>query len=415
MTTTYPTSVDTFSAVTGTMADHPTHSTRHTNMQDAILAVQTALGTSPAGTFATVRQRLEAIEADDWVTSARIAPNAVGSSELADNAVDTAAIQDDAVTAAKVASGVVGSLLATEGVTVASGDADVIVKSTDAVSSDADARLTLDAGNGGEAEVLLGQEGVWVGALQGRADDGSVRLETYGSAVVDIQTGGSSSVLIDEAGDMSVYGDVTGAGHSLQAKANAVLVGSTRRDPIIYRSTSPLNVIVPTFAGQRCLVDPSNAANCGAREWVATGTTAGSWVVSDGDTGWYDVTSLANIALFGFATPGARVIMRRCNSTVEVRVLYATLVQGSGASANGVNLFTSNLPTGWQAVGYGGVMGGTGVALDDGNGYRSPWTVSLIYNVTLIAGTTGIRDASTRLRGAVAGSTTDPWPTAAPV
>lgn len=58
--------------------------------------------------------------ADDAVTAAKIAANAVGSSELADNAVDTAAIANDAVTAVKIATGAVGSdELASDSVTSA--------------------------------------------------------------------------------------------------------------------------------------------------------------------------------------------------------------------------------------------------------------------------------------------------------
>lgn len=82
MTTNYPASLDTFPAVTGTMADTPTHSARHTNLQDAIAAIQAALGTSPAGSWASVKARLEAIEADSWVTSGKIANGAIVDADI---------------------------------------------------------------------------------------------------------------------------------------------------------------------------------------------------------------------------------------------------------------------------------------------------------------------------------------------
>lgn len=47
--------------------------------------------------------RLDAIEADNWVTTDRIAAKAVTTAKIADEAVDTAQIKDGAVTADKIA------------------------------------------------------------------------------------------------------------------------------------------------------------------------------------------------------------------------------------------------------------------------------------------------------------------------
>lgn len=47
--------------------------------------------------------RLDAIEADNWVTTDRIAAKAVTTAKIADAAVDTAQIKDGAVTADKLA------------------------------------------------------------------------------------------------------------------------------------------------------------------------------------------------------------------------------------------------------------------------------------------------------------------------
>ena len=119
MASNYPGSLDSFDTIasdkkTSDAVGGRTHRAMHNDLGDAIEAVQTELGTDPSGGSATVKARFEVIEANDWVTAARIAADAVGSSEiaadavgsseLADNAVDTAAIADNAVTPAKLAS-----------------------------------------------------------------------------------------------------------------------------------------------------------------------------------------------------------------------------------------------------------------------------------------------------------------------
>jgi len=161
----YPGSLDSFDTIasdkkTSDSVGGRTHRDMHNDLGDAIESVQTELGTTPSGSYATVKARFEAIEgstlpqvdakgdlivgtadntydnlgvgtndtvllaasgetkgvkwaqvptagiADDAVTAAKIAANAVGSSELADNAVDTAAIAANAVTDDKIATGI---------------------------------------------------------------------------------------------------------------------------------------------------------------------------------------------------------------------------------------------------------------------------------------------------------------------
>ena len=64
MPTNYPAQLDTLSnpAPSSDTAADP-HSSQHANANDAIEAVQTELGTTPSGSSATVRERLETIEA----------------------------------------------------------------------------------------------------------------------------------------------------------------------------------------------------------------------------------------------------------------------------------------------------------------------------------------------------------------
>jgi len=67
MVTNYPTSLDTFvnPASTDTL-DSATvpHAAQHDNINDAVLAIETELGTAPKGTFATVKARLAAGDPD---------------------------------------------------------------------------------------------------------------------------------------------------------------------------------------------------------------------------------------------------------------------------------------------------------------------------------------------------------------
>lgn len=75
MTTGYPNALD-------TTATHPTnsgvgaqlstfpHSVLHGNVNDAVIAIETELGTAPSGSFATVKSRFENIESSAWTTIA---------------------------------------------------------------------------------------------------------------------------------------------------------------------------------------------------------------------------------------------------------------------------------------------------------------------------------------------------------
>ena len=128
MASNYPGAIDSFTNPgSGDALNSPSHAAQHANANDAIEAIETELGTDPAGASATVKARFEVIEANDWVTSARIAAdavgsseiaaNAVGSSELADNAVDTAAVADSAITTAKIAANAVTDDKIASGVT----------------------------------------------------------------------------------------------------------------------------------------------------------------------------------------------------------------------------------------------------------------------------------------------------------
>ena len=170
MATNYPSGQDTFDTIpAGTKMSEAvsgrTHRVILNDVSDAVEAIETELGTDPAGGSATVKARLEKIEdgtrlgtdsvgssqiAADAVGSSQIAANAVGSSELADNAVDTAAIQNNAVTDPKVPVGALGA-------TKIAGEA--LVKAL------FDAKGDLIAGSGNDAVVRVpaGADGTLLG------------------------------------------------------------------------------------------------------------------------------------------------------------------------------------------------------------------------------------------------------------
>jgi hypothetical protein len=67
MATNYPTTLDTFVNPTSTdTLDSATvpHAGQHDNINDAVLAIETELGTLPKGSFATVKARLDAQASD---------------------------------------------------------------------------------------------------------------------------------------------------------------------------------------------------------------------------------------------------------------------------------------------------------------------------------------------------------------
>ena len=72
MASNYPSSADALSNPASGDALSTGHAAQHANANDAIEAIESTLGLNPQGASATVKARLDAIEADSWVTSARI-------------------------------------------------------------------------------------------------------------------------------------------------------------------------------------------------------------------------------------------------------------------------------------------------------------------------------------------------------
>lgn len=79
------------------------HPSDHNTISDALTDIINELGSTPRGSAASLSARVADIEANDWVTSARIASGAVAAAELATDAVETVKIKDANVTVAKLA------------------------------------------------------------------------------------------------------------------------------------------------------------------------------------------------------------------------------------------------------------------------------------------------------------------------
>ena len=107
MATNYPSGLDSLSNPAGSDALSTGHASQHANANDAIEAIEGELGLNPRGGSATVKARFDAIEANSWVTSARIADGTITGTDIASGTVATANVADGAITPIKTSSGYV--------------------------------------------------------------------------------------------------------------------------------------------------------------------------------------------------------------------------------------------------------------------------------------------------------------------
>ena len=191
MATNFPTSADDATTVGGdslpaagtalsdSTAGHPSHSDLHENVGDAVQAVEakvgtgsstpaantvltgTGSGTSGWATVATAMIADDAVTAaklasnavvtasivDDNVTQAKIADDAVGADQLASDAVVTASIVDDAVTAAKIHDDAVTKVVVAD-TTDTSCSVALFESATGSLPPKTDGGLTYNAGTG---------------------------------------------------------------------------------------------------------------------------------------------------------------------------------------------------------------------------------------------------------------------------
>ena len=99
MASSYPSSADALSNPASGDALSTGHAAQHANANDAIEAIESTLGLNPQGASATVKARLDAIEADSWVTSARILDGTIVNGDVsASAAIDPSKVAQNVVT-----------------------------------------------------------------------------------------------------------------------------------------------------------------------------------------------------------------------------------------------------------------------------------------------------------------------------
>jgi hypothetical protein len=120
MSSAYPNNLDNFSNPSSTDKQNSVttpHAQLHANVNDALEAIQAALGILPQGGFSTVRARLEDIESDvaalgssivatmldNSISGTKLQSSSVTETKLASNSVSADKIQSSAVTTSKLA------------------------------------------------------------------------------------------------------------------------------------------------------------------------------------------------------------------------------------------------------------------------------------------------------------------------
>ena len=240
MATNFPSSKDDVSTVgDGThptasepLTNVPTHSTLHQNIGEAIAAIESKLGigattTTPSantvltGTSATDSQWQQvatAMIADDAVTQAKIADDAVGADQLAASAVVTASIVDDNVTQAKIAAGAVGTTeLAADAVTGAKIADDAVASehlATDSVTADAIAAGAVDtaelaADSVTAAKIAAGAVGSSEIATDA-VDTAEIAANAVGASELDNSATFTAAGLIIDDGAITIRNDGSG-------------------------------------------------------------------------------------------------------------------------------------------------------------------------------------------------------------
>ena len=313
MASTYPASADSFDTIaadkkTSDAVGGRTHRDMHNDLGDAIEAVQTELGTDPAGASATVKARFEVIEANDWVTSARIAADAVGSSEIAANAVGASELADNAVDSAAIADGAV-TPIKTVGVVQAKTANYTILSSDSAVTADTTSgavTLTLPAAS----------------AMTGR----SLRI---------IKTAGANTLTIQRAG------------------SDTILPSSGTRTSVAFPAGATFGEmeLVSNGTAWYALGGQASDESVGSRMWkweqalAATSTTAAvGWQMVYADTGWRNISALVNTSIW---TPHAtyKPSIRRVGNTVT----YAGRMDAA-AAWHTASFLTSAMAVGFRPV-----------------------------------------------------------------
>ena len=248
--------------------------------------------------------------------------------------------------------------------------------------------------DGGEAVDLRGASGQTPTIKVGTVTSGAAPSATIKGTSPDLTLD-----LVLAKGDPGTKGD-TGAPGVVSSASSYVLVGPGRPDtPSTTGGVIPSPDTTPVGAEYRS----TDGANVGAFVWMKR--PGGKWEVTDGDTGWREITATAVDP--SASQPGGRIFVRRLSPTLaSIRIMGLAPL-----SADGVPVVeTEWLPLGFRNqgvvmfyltnIGRGESRGGIAARLPD-----KPWWK---YARPLKINTTAAIDAN----GEVVFSTTDPWPSA---
>ena len=126
----YPPSVPPNSR-TNLTAQDTAHPSDHNTIANALTDIINELGSDPSGAAATVQARIAAIEANSWVTAARIADGTITSAKIADGTIATADIGDSQITSAKIADGTIATADIADGTITSAKIADGTIATAD--------------------------------------------------------------------------------------------------------------------------------------------------------------------------------------------------------------------------------------------------------------------------------------------
>ena len=336
----YPSSLDNLQDdYQGTdQADVVDHAGMHNAERTAINAVQAELGTEPKGSAASVKARLDGIEAGtrlgagsvataaladgavtadklatDSVTAAKIAANAVGADEIAAGAVGTGELADDAVTADKIADlTIVDALISASAAIAWSKIAGAYTARTSNYTiTAADSVIAADTTSGAVVLTLPAASGM------------------TGKALRIVKTAGANTLTISRAG------------------SDTISPSSGSRTSVAFPSgTHGEMVLVSSGTGWHVVSGQASDETVGRRLWkfeqalAASSTTATvGWQLIHADTGWRDIASLATM-------PGTATLVTLALRRAEARVHLAARWRDTQTNPSRVQFVT--LPAGFR-------------------------------------------------------------------
>lgn len=351
MASNYPGSLDSLTNPAGTDTLSTGHASQHTNVNDAVEAIEgelgtdpsgasatvkarfeaidTELGADPSGAAATVKARFEAIEADDWVTTARIANSQVTSAKIVDATITGSDIASGTVTSANIVNDTIvnadiNSAAAIDKTKIA-GTAVTIADSGTVTSAMIAADTIVNADIATAAGIVKTKIS---GTAVTLADSGTVTSTMIANdTIVDADINASAAI----AGSKLADGAITPIKQSAGYTAKTALYTPTNDDRVIDCTSGTYTVTLPTAVSQT------------GRTFVIR--NSGTGTITIGRTGAETVAGATSQTLAG---KGFLEVVSDGSNWLVVRGQYA------GDEALGRRLFTWNpaysTNGGWQAT-----------------------------------------------------------------